>query len=231
MGLINLGIVCVLAGWPSGTSSAQCQASIEAANAGRPDNVPASVVSAARQSGEEDRTVVVELVLRKSGAVRSATVAKGATIFREAAIKAVKKRNYKNLMYVWPFQPQITVEVKFPQDTGASPEIRQVLPAGVGCLPAPSRGRVFQTVMANRLLSRVEPVYPSEAQSERVAGVVVVRVVTDKSGEVSNADYVSGPPALVPAAIKAVKQWKYQPYLINGESIEVETTVEISFTL
>jgi Gram-negative bacterial TonB protein C-terminal len=159
----NLWIVCVLVAWLSGTSHAQCHASIEAANAG-PDNVPASIASAAGQSGEEDRTVVVELALRKSGAVRNATVVKGPTIFREAAIKAVKKHNYKNQMDVWPFQGQIMVEVKFPRGTGytgASPEIRQVLPAGVpSCIPAPTRVRISQAVMANRLLSRVEPVYP-----------------------------------------------------------------------
>ena len=68
-------------------------------------------------------------------------------------------------------------------------------------------------------------------QPEHIVGVVVVRVVIDKSGGVLNADYVSGPPALVPAAVDAVKQWKYQPYLLSGEPFEVETTVEISFTL
>ena len=69
------------------------------------------------------------------------------------------------------------VEVKFPRgtgDTGASPEIRQVLPAGVpSCIPAPTRVRISQAVMANRLLSRVEPVYPPEAQTEHIAGVVI----------------------------------------------------------
>ena len=228
----NLWIVCILAAWLSGTSFAQCQASIEAANAG-PNNVPSSIASAARQSGEEDRTVEVELSLRKSGAVRNATVVNGPTLFREAAIKAVKKHNYKNQMNVWPFQGQITVEVKFPRDMGASPEIRQVMPAGVsGCITASStRIRVSQWVMAERLISRVEPVYPPEAHTEHIAGVVVVRVVIDKNGGVLNADYVSGPPALVPAAIEAVKQWKYQPYLIGGDAIEVETTVEMFYPM
>jgi len=226
----NLWIVCILAAWLSGTSFAQCQASIEAANAG-PNNVPSSIASAARQSGEEDRTVIVELALRKSGAVRNVTVVKGPTIFREAALKAVKKHNYKNQMDVWPSQRQMTVEVKFPRDMGASPEILQVRLAGVsGCITALKRVRLSQWVMANRLLSRVEPVYPPEAQTEHIAGVVVVRVVIDKNGGILNADYISGPPALVLAAIAAVKQWKYQPFLMGGEPIEVETTVEIRFT-
>ena len=223
--------IVVLAVGLSGTSFAQCHASMEVANAG-PNNVPAPIVSAARQSGEEDRTVVVELALRKSGAVRNATVVKGPTIFREAAIKAVKKHNYKNQMDVWPFQGQIMVEVKFPRDKATSPEIRQVLPAGVSsCLPAPTRVRILQIVMQQHLLSRVDPVYPPEAQNEHIEGVVVVRVEIDKSGGVSNADYVSGPPALASSAIEAVKRWKYQPYVINGEPFEVETTVEISFSL
>jgi hypothetical protein len=53
----------------------------------------------------------------------------------------------------------------------------------------------------------------------------------DKDGSVCRADSVSGSPALVPAAIEAVKQWKYQPYLMGGEQIEVETSVAISFRL
>ncbi len=227
----NLWIVCVLAARLSGISFAQCHAPIEAANAGT-GNVTASIASAAPQSGEEDRTVLVELALRESGAVRSATVVKGPSVFREAAIKAVKKHNYKNQMNVWPFLEQITVEVKFPRDASEPPEIRQVLPAGVpGCIPAPSRVRITQAVMANRLLTRVEPVYPPEARSAHITGLVVVRIVIDKNGGVLNADYVSGPPMLVPAAIEAIKQWKYQPFLLNGETVEVETTVEINFIL
>ena len=157
---------------------------------------------------------------------------KGPNIFREAAIKAVKKHNYKNQMDVWPFLEQITVEVKFPRDTSEPPEIRQVLPAGVpSCIPAPSRVRITQAVMANRVLTRVEPVYPPEARSAHITGLVVVRIVIDKNGEVLNAEYVSGLPMLVPAAIEAIKQWKYQPFLLNGETVEVETTVETSFIL
>ncbi len=158
-------------------------------------------------------------------------IVQGPTIFRDAAIKAVKKHNYKKEMNAWPFQEQITVEVKFPRDNAVSPEIRQVMCCGVSsCIPAPSRVRVSQAFMANRLLSRADPVYPPESQIEHIAGSVVVRIVIDKSGRRSNADYVSGRPDLAPAAIEAVKQWKYQPYLLNGGAIEVETTVEISFT-
>src|ERR1035438_1741899 len=105
----SLWIACFLATWLGGTSFAQCHASIEVADAGREDNIPSSITSAAPQGGEEDRTVVVELVLRKSGAVHDATVTKGPATLRTAAIKAVRKHNYKNWMNDWPFQLDITV--------------------------------------------------------------------------------------------------------------------------
>ena len=122
--------------------------------------------------------------------------------------------------------------VTIPLEKGVPPNIQQAMPAGVSaCLPAPTRVRVSQAFMGNRLLGRVEPAYPSESRGKPIAGVVIVRVVIDKSDGVLQADYVSGPAVLVPAAIEAVKQWKYQPYLLNGEAVEVESTVEISFTL
>ena len=57
-----------------------------------------------------------------------------------------------------------------------------------------------------------------------------MKITIDKEGSVYKAEAVSGAPELVPAAIEAVKQWKYQPYLLNGETVEVETTAEVGFT-
>jgi TonB family protein len=84
---------------------------------------------------------------------------------------------------------------------------------------------------APRAVSRVEPVYPLEPEAGRMAGVVVIRTTIDKGGNVYKAESVSGPPQLVPIAVETVKQWKYRPYLIGLDPVEVETTVEISFTL
>src|SRR5579863_3473817 len=224
----KLWLLGVLGAWLGGTTFAQCpHASKEAVNAVSGD-VPASIGSAAGQAGEEDRTVFVELLLRKSGAVRDARVFKGPTILRAAAIKAVKKHNYKNDMNSWPFQRDITVEVKFPHDKAASPEIRQVLPAGISsCIPAPTVVRISPEVMKSRLLNRIEPVYPAEMQ--KVEGTLVLRVRINKDGNLYKADKISGPDAPSPAAIEAVKSWKYQPFLLNGELVEVETTVDFKF--
>jgi protein TonB len=85
--------------------------------------------------------------------------------------------------------------------------------------------------MQQYLIRRVDPVYPPEALAKHLEGVVVIKVTIDKEGSVYKAEVVSGPPELIPAAIEAVKQWKYRPYLLGGEPIEVESTAERGFTL
>lgn len=224
----QLWVLGVLGALLGGTAFAQCHAPTEAVHAVASD-VPASMGSTTGQRGEEERTVLVELVLRKSGAVRDAKVFKGPTTLRAAAIKAVRMRNYKNyILNVWPGNGEITVEVKFPPDKAGAPEIRQVLPAGVpSCIPAPTVVRISPDVMQSRLLNRVEPVYPAGVQ--KIEGSLVLQVHIDKDGNVYNAEKISGPEALVPAAIAAIKNWKYQPFLLNGEPIEVETMVDLKF--
>jgi len=217
-------VIGVLGAWLGGTAFAHCHASTEAIH-GVSGDVPTSIGSAAGQVGGEDRTVLVELALRKSGGVRDARVIKGPTTLRAAAIKAVKRQKH-HFENVWPFDGRVTVQVRFPQDKAASPEIRQVIPGGVpSCIPLPAVVRISPAVMQYRLLNRVEPVYPAEMQ--KVEATLVLRVRIDKDGNVYKADKVSGPDALVPAAIEAVKNWKYQPLLLNGERIEVDTTVDL----
>jgi protein TonB len=77
----------------------------------------------------------------------------------------------------------------------------------------------------------VAPVYPTEAKRAHIEGVVKFDVVILKTGEVGELNLVSGDPALVPAAIKAVKQWRYAPCRLNGEPVEVKTQIDVSFTL
>ena len=95
----------------------------------------------------------------------------------------------------------------------------------------PHRVRVSPDAMKWRLFKRVQPIYPREAQADHIEGVVVLSVIVDTQGNVSSVTSLSGSPTLVPAAIEAVEQWKYDPYLISGEPIEVDTTVEVGFAL
>jgi TonB family protein len=91
--------------------------------------------------------------------------------------------------------------------------------------------RISARTMAKQVISRVDPVYPPEAKAAHLQGFVVLRAVVGKNGNVSNVTVVSGPLELVQSAIDAVSQWRYKPYLLNGEPVEVETRVNVSYWL
>jgi len=78
---------------------------------------------------------------------------------------------------------------------------------------------------------RVQPIYPTLARQARVQGVVELRAIISKAGTIENLVVVSGHPMLSKAAIKAVRQWRYRPYLLNNEPVEVETEVTVNFVL
>ena len=81
------------------------------------------------------------------------------------------------------------------------------------------------------IVKKVPPQYPLEAKLVRLEGTVVVRAVIGRSGEVSEVNALSGPPLLESAAVDAVKQWQYKPYTVNGQPVDVETTIEVVFAL
>jgi protein TonB len=95
----------------------------------------------------------------------------------------------------------------------------------------PQRVRISQGVTRGLLIHRVEPSYPTLARAARVQGDVVLTAVISVNGEIENLQLVSGHPMLVPAAITAVKGWRYKPYLLNGQPVEVETTITVIFSL
>jgi protein TonB len=83
---------------------------------------------------------------------------------------------------------------------------------------------------ANRL-SFVNPVYPAEAKQNRIQGIVSLQITIGKTGHVENISITSGPQELVQASIDAVQQWVYKPTLLNGEPVDVITTVDVNYTL
>ena len=95
----------------------------------------------------------------------------------------------------------------------------------------PQRVRISQGVTSGMLIHKVEPPYPTIARAARVQGNVVLKAVIDKEGNIQDLQLASGHPMLVPAAIAAVRQWRYRPYLLNGLPVEVETTITVIFTL
>jgi protein TonB len=104
-------------------------------------------------------------------------------------------------------------------------------PVAVPKVATPQRVRVSQGVSQGLLVRKVNPTYPPLARQARIQGTVVLRAVISKDGSIENLTLVSGHPMLAPAAIDAVKQWKYRPYLLNGEPVEVDTEVLVNFTL
>jgi protein TonB len=95
----------------------------------------------------------------------------------------------------------------------------------------PQRIRISQGVTRGLLVHREEPAYPPLARAARVQGEVILSAVIDGNGQIQNLQLVSGHPMLVPAAIAAVKLWRYKPYLLNGQPVEVETTITVIFSL
>jgi periplasmic protein TonB len=97
--------------------------------------------------------------------------------------------------------------------------------------PAPQRIQVGGQVAAAKLIYHPSPAYPALAGRVRVQGTVRLQAVISKDGTIENLTVLSGHPLLIPAALDAVRQWRYQPTLLNGVPVEVETTIEINFTL
>ena len=118
---------------------------------------------------------------------------------------------------------------------------RKVLMAGaLACLTvagialaadAPQKIRVGGAVQAQNIISKVAPVYPPEAKQAGTQGTVQLSVVVGTDGKVESLNALSGPDVLVQAAVEAVKQWVYKPTLLNGQPVEVLTTVDVNFTL
>jgi protein TonB len=104
-------------------------------------------------------------------------------------------------------------------------------PVAVPKVATPQRVRVSAGVTSGLLVRRVQPNYPPLARQARIQGTVVLHAVISKDGSIENLTLVSGHPMLAPSAIEAVKQWKYKPYLLNGEPVEVDTEVQVNFTL
>jgi protein TonB len=107
---------------------------------------------------------------------------------------------------------------------------------GIGSGPTvkaapPKKLSISSGVMAGNLLEKTIPQYPAIAKAARIQGTVVLQATISKNGTIQNLRVVSGPPMLQQAALDAVRSWRYKPYLLNGDPVEVETTVNVVFNL
>lgn len=110
---------------------------------------------------------------------------------------------------------------------------------GAGSLPVPmvrvepkkEREHVSGGVMAGQLLTKTSPLYPAIARAAGVQGTVVLHAVISKTGTIEGLTVVSGAEMLRAAAVDAVRQWRYRPYLLSGQPTEVDTTITVNFTM
>jgi periplasmic protein TonB len=97
--------------------------------------------------------------------------------------------------------------------------------------PASGPVRVSGQVVQGLLIRKVTPIYPPIAVAAGIEGVVVLQAAISRTGTIENLRVISGPVMLQQAALNAVQQWQYRPYLLSGEPVEVETTVNVIFKL
>ena len=108
---------------------------------------------------------------------------------------------------------------------------------GLGGAPPPPKPKqtgpvkVGGQVQAAKIISKPTPVYPPLARQTRISGVVRLHAIIGKDGMIQQLEVLSGHPLLQQAALDAVRQWRYQPTLLNGEPVEVDTTIDVIFSL
>ena len=208
--------------------------------------VPPAYPPLARQARIQG-TVLLKVVINKSGDVESTQLISGHPMLAPGAIEAVKQWKYKPyLLNGEPVEVETNVTVNFtladkPPAEGVAGDNPGGLPPGeTGSIASPAdatnpsippRVRVSSGIMQGLLVKKVPPQYPPDARDQRIQGAVVMQVSIDKAGHVANIQLISGHPLLAPAAIEAVKQWKYKPYVLNGTPVAIETQVQVNFTL
>ncbi len=199
----------------------------------------------ARRNGIEGNVQLL-VHLNKEGDVESVQSISGLPVLSASAIEAVKQWKYEPyIMAGVPVAVETQVTVSFtlndkpkgvagdhPGDSLTAPEgIFDGADSSGSTAPAPKRIRVSAGVESKMSVKKVPPLYPQEAKDQRIEGTVVMAMIVDKQGNVASLQLISGHPMLAPAAIEAVKQWKYRPYLLNQTPVEVETQVQVNFTL
>jgi len=109
------------------------------------------------------------------------------------------------------------------------PNLDNLPPVG-GYVP-PQRVKMGGKIMAASLVNRVQPVYPEEARERRISGTVRLHIIVAKDGSVQQIEIISGDPLLIEASVDAVRHWRYRPTLLNGQPVEVDSTIDLIFSL
>jgi len=184
--------------------------------------------------------VLVRMSVSEAGDLVGVEVISGDPILAKAAVQAAKK---------WKFKPfirngkPVPISGKMPFDFAFSNDIKDVpsaeptdtQPSAGGRDPAagtvPQPVKVSSGTIAGLLIHKVNPVYPVEARQARIQGVVILQAEISEEGRIVNLRLISGAPEMAKAAIGAVEQWRYKPYMLMGKPVAVQTQVQVNFTL
>ena len=187
----------------------------------------------ARHNGIQGQ-VTLRVDVSETGTVEKVQPLSGHPLLIPAAVAAVKKWRYKP--FVRNGKP-VKVSTLLPLDFAFNQNVEEMLlDAGSGLPTASSMSSsesiaVPAGVMTGRLEHKVVPVYPALARANHVEGTVLFRAIISTKGRIKQLRVVSGARELLESAIGAVQQWRYRPYLVNGEPAEVSTEIAVSYDL
>ena len=189
--------------------------------------------------------VWIQLLISETGDVESADIISGDPDLAKAAQEAMKKWKFKpyihngkpvkvntKMPFDFAFKGKIT-DAKVPSDSSVNAPALPADSAGTSGEGAsanlPQKLRVSSGVAEGLKLHDVHPIYPPEALRAHLEGEVLLQATIGKDGLIHDLKVISGDPVLAEAAKGAVEQWRYRPYILKGNPVEVETTIKVVF--
>jgi TonB family protein len=244
--LVTLGV--------SGTAMAQTSSAAGSATAGAPARVstvqPAKVTKQVppvypmeADAEHISGTVVLHFTITKEGTVEDVQFVSGPPELKDAAVAAVTQWVYEPARvsgHVVPSGAEVNLVFK-PPPAPPPPSPDATSPTGTGmteanaapapAASAPKRIQIEGKVIAKQIVEQVPPHYPDAAKSALISGKVVMHAIIGTDGSMKELSVISGPKELQATSLNAVRQWRYKPALVNGEAVEVETTVTVIYSL
>jgi TonB family protein len=180
--------------------------------------------------------VLVKLHINELGDVESAEVVSGPKEFQQAALSAAKKWKFEAFIRGGkPVKVNTTIPFSFAFSENVKDQVEttaRTASSGTSADPnSPVPDRLPSGVAAGHLIHKVTPTYPPAAKSAHVQGVVLLDATIGKDGSIQDLRVISGDSLLVDAAIGAVQQWRYSPFLLAGEPVAVRTTITVNFSM
>jgi TonB family protein len=172
--------------------------------------------------------VVIRLHILETGEVESTEIVSGEPLLAKAAADTMRRWKFKPFIKGGkPIRIRHDVPFTFSLKGHFSDECAAALAAQAA--NATHHIRLSTEVMVGNLIHTVDPEYPEIARRNRVKGTVLLYAVIGEDGRIRDVKALCGPPILVPAALDAIRQWRYRPYELNGAPVAVETTINVEF--